>query len=202
MTTRTRRIAAVLRHRAVTHAAVFVPGVAAAVLATAALGTGSEAGHHHGTFSMARVHGSSVTDFSDDRRLAGFAQDVFVGRVIAQRGQVAPDGAPETQWTVEVLKVYKTTTGLAKGATAVVNQQGGYQVESNTLVLSDGDSLLEADGTYLFATRTNIGYGWRTLVPRYGDLRLDEVTTAAEVSDVDARWQRAVRTQIPFRPGG
>jgi hypothetical protein len=92
--------------------------------------------------------------------------------------------------------------GTGEGATAVVNQQGGYQAESNTLVLSDGDSLLEADGTYLFATRTNTGYGWRTLVPRYGDLRLDEVTTAAEVSDVDARWQRAVRTQIPFRPGG
>jgi hypothetical protein len=202
MTTRTRRIAAVLRHRTVTHAAVFGAGVLAAVLVTAALGTASESDHHHAQFSVSRMHGSSVTDVSDDRRLAGFAHDVFVGRVIAQRGRVAPDAGPETQWTVEVLKVYKTTAGLTEGAKTVVNQQGGYHAESNTLVLFDGDSLLETDGTYLFATRTNSERGWRTLVPRYGDLPLAEVATTGQVSDVDARWQRAVRTQIPFRPGG
>jgi hypothetical protein len=178
-----------------TYVAVLLAGAATATLISVGVTGGSG---DRPTFNVTRAQTSRVTDMSDDRRLVGFADNVFVGRVVSRQGQTMLRGLPETQWTVEVSKVYKNTSGLVAGTKLTVNQQGGYDERSNTLMLFDNDSLLAVEGDYLFATRTNKEHGWHTLVPVYGDLPLWNIKGAAALSDFDVRWQRAVSEQIPF----
>ena len=141
-----------------------------------------------------------VTDFSDDAKLAGFADNVFVGKVVAKKGQ-KPYGEkgqkafgksriPETQYSVEVEKSFK---GDAEGTTTV-NQQGGFQKGAAEPLLFDGDRMLKPGQTYLFATKENPELGLQTLVPRHGNQPTK--SAGSEKSSVTERWTDAVRDQI------
>lgn len=147
----------------------------AAVLAVGGLATAGAAGlaGDPGGTNPARpvaetvaLHANQAIDTSDDRRLVGFADDVFVGEVLARTGQTSELAVPETQYSVRVLEVVKG----ALAGTVTVNQFGGDK--GGRPVRLDGDELLEPGQTYLFATRTRTDRGWHTLVANHGDVKV------------------------------
>jgi hypothetical protein len=143
---------------------------------------------------ISRMELISVADFSDDRRLAGFAQDLFVGRVAGEGRTDDTEPVIQTDFPVEVLDSIK---GPARGS-VVVAQQGGYLPASNELRLMENDQLLEPGRTYLFATRTD-AEGRHLLVPEFGDLL---VRNAAHRDELRQRFTEANRSAIPFSAQG
>lgn len=154
-------------------------------------------------FSVSYAHASTIGDFSTDERLAGFADFIFHGTVVSKKGTTDLDGIPETQWAVQVNKVYEGT--LQPGSTTVVNQTGGYDEETNSLTLMEGDLPLEPGESYVFSTRKMSDRSWYTMVPVYGAQPVGstaEPFPAAEDMDgdgqrtVDDHWQQMVRDQV------
>ena len=151
-------------------------------------------------------HAHPVTDLSDDRKLAGFVQNIFIGRVLEKSGQTEEYGWPETQFKVRVLDVLK---GTVEGE-IIVNQQGGIWEEDGSKYRREGDpNLIEPGEFYLFATRYYDVEDWHTVMPGYGNIKVD----APAISDDDAllksehaeelraRFKEAVENEIPYEPG-
>ncbi|WP_424213440.1 hypothetical protein ACN20G_15885 [Streptomyces sp. BI20] len=139
-------------------------------------------------------------DFSDDANLAGGAEDLFYGKVTALKGQKDLGIGAETQYAVEVQRVFK---GDVKGV-VVVNQQGGTDADGNVVDLPEGDTLLRVGGRYLFATKYNADQRFNTLIPVHGDQPVpDGEAPAPGVPDANGdgqatmsdRWELAVREQ-------
>lgn len=128
---------------------------------------------------------------TDDRELVGAAQNVFVGKVIAQTGTTT-DPDLRTQFSVEVLENIK---GNLTG-TVTVSQNGGYEnfEGKQYLIITEGDKLLEPGETYLFATRVS-DFGGHLLVPVYGDLLIKDQTDRQAKME---RFERAFAQEIPF----
>lgn len=169
--------------------------LAAGAITAGALQLGSGAGDdHEHPLHISQIEFLSVADFSDDRRLAGFAEDVFVGRVAGEGATLDKEPVIETEFPVEVVESIK---GSTRG-TVVVTQQGGRVPGRNELRLMEGDRLLEPGRTYLFATRAD-SEGRRYLVPEFGDV---PVRDAAHRNELRERFMHAVRSQIPFAPQG
>jgi len=130
------------------------------------------------------------TDISDDRKLSGIAQNVFIGEVKAQVGTKKLNAFPESQFEVEVIQNIK---GSLTG-TVTVNQQGGFS--GNTLMLMQGDKMIEVGKTYLFATLQNTEQNWYTLIPVYGDILVENDIKKKELID---RFTRAHKEEIPMK---
>lgn len=132
------------------------------------------------------MHIDYVVDVTDDRKLVGISDNVFIGKVIALTGNKPntpppeagdiPGFSPQTQFSVEVLENIK---GNLNG-TITVSQYGGYErrmIVVKQLVLATGDKLLQPDETYLFATGYNNIDGWHTLTAsKYGNLPISDQT--------------------------
>ncbi len=114
-----------------------------------------------------------IADFTNDKILMGASHNVFVGKVLEQKGDKNLGNSPETQFAVDVLYNVK---GDLQG-TVVVDQEGGYKngilyVIDNGDVLHPennqnnyrSDFLLQPGITYLFATRYNEVENWHTLI--------------------------------------
>jgi hypothetical protein len=166
--------------------------VLAVIAGALQLGSGGDSAEAPPTIS--RMQAVAVADFSDDRRLAGFAEDVFVGRVTGEGRTDDTQAVIQTDFPVQVLDSIK---GSARGS-VVVAQQGGYLPASNELRLMEDDELLHAGGTYLFATRTD-AEGRHLLVPAFGDLL---VRNAAHRDELRQRFTEANRSAIPFSAQG
>lgn len=137
-----------------------------------------------GDLTVRRVPLAAVSaDLSDAGRLADFADDVFVGRVLAKVGQ--RDGSlPQTQFRIEVMESFKGDLG----GKVIVNQPGGYRRQPNELVLSYGDSLLEPGRTYLIATQRDKSTGLPSLIPVHGNVPID---TAQRLEEITTRFRTA-----------
>jgi hypothetical protein len=134
----------------------------------------------------------AVTDLSDDRKLVGLAENVFVGTVVREHGATVGEPFPETQYDVKVVRAVK---GSLRGE-VVVSQQGGLD-EDGVTVTVDHDAPLEPGRTYLFASRTNTTTGWHTLIPHYGTLTADAAGTR---TDLVTRFETAERAQVTYSP--
>ncbi|MDQ8739459.1 hypothetical protein [Paenibacillus sp. LHD-38] len=132
---------------------------------------------------------STAFDVSDTRRLVGWADNVFIGKVIGQDGTKSIDGFPETQFKVEVSDNIK---GEFNG-TVIVNQQGGYK--GNELILIENDQLLQEGQSYLFVTRHLKKENWNTLVPVYGDILITNEEAKKELIE---KYTTAYKNEILF----
>jgi hypothetical protein len=141
------------------------------------------------------MYASFVTDFSDRRRLAGFADAVFIGRVDAVAGTKSPSMAPETQFSVQVQRTLK---GAVKGS-VVVNQEGGKDPGDGSTILYEDDQLLQPGHAYVFAARFNRTENWYTVVPVWGNIDLTELSNS-EAGHAHRDFQTAVTRQIAFSP--
>lgn len=140
------------------------------------------------------VKTSSVTDLSDDRKLAGIAHNIFIGKVISEVGDKKLNLIPETQFSVQVIENIKGN--LNENIT--VNQQGGSDAEKdNKLILMENDKMIEPGKVYLFATCYNDAEKWHTLIPAYGDIVLDNDNIKKESVE---KYKKAFKEQIKFNP--
>ena len=128
----------------------------------------SDAGIGHPMFDL---------DPRDDRALADYATDIFIGRVLDQSGAVgAPTSAPgqelpQSQFAVEVLHVVK---GQAAGV-VTVNQVGGLDKQAAETMLLEGDALLHPGASALFLVVSIPERGWYQIVAAgYGHRPADD----------------------------
>ena len=104
-------------------------------------GATNEVSIGHATYAI------DVTD--DDKEVAGFASDVFFGRVVENSGQIMLDEFPNTLFQVEVLETLK---GSLSDVVKVVQAAG--VVEDGSMFFMAGDTqLLETGKTYLLVTK-------------------------------------------------
>ena len=131
---------------------------------------------------------SSVTDVSNDRKLAGISHNIFIGKVISKIGvKSRTDILPETQFSVQLIENIKGNLN----ENIIVNQQGGN--DNNKIVLFENDKMIEPGKFYLFATRYNEAEKWHTLIPVYGDLVIDNDTKKKELVE---KFKIAFKEQI------
>jgi hypothetical protein len=161
-------------------------GVASGVLTGsrwqhAARGNGSDivsdAGSAHPIYDL---------DPTDDRELADYATDIFIGRVLGQTGAVgAPTSAPghavpQSQFTVEILHLLK---GKA-GGVVTVNQIGGLDTQAGATMLMEGDELLRPGASELFLVVFVHERGWYQIAAAgYGHLPADDPTQREALID-------------------
>ncbi|MFF5963311.1 hypothetical protein ACFY64_06120 [Streptomyces collinus] len=178
-------------------------GVGISVGALGVWGGVHASGEDRPAFAVEYAHASTIGDFSTDERLVGFADFVFHGTVVTKKGTTEIDGMPETQWAVKVNEVFEGT--LQSGSTTVVNQTGGYDEDSNSLTLMEGDLPLQVGESYVFSTRKMSDRAWYTMVPVYGAQPVGSTTQpfpAAEDMDGDGtstvgdHWKQMVRDQV------
>lgn len=138
------------------------------------------------------AHANFIDDFSDKKKLVGATDNVFLGKVVEHAGAKSLDGGPETQFTVEVITNVK---GNLSG-NVLVNQQGGYienEAGETELLLIEDDQLLVPGETYLFATRYLESENWHTVVPAFGDIKVD---SDAKKSDLVKAFKEAYKNQV------
>lgn len=136
------------------------------------------------------AHVQYVTDFGDDRRLAGFASDIFFGRVNRRLGQVA-DPIPSTQFQATVLETLK---GDLSGS-VIVSQGGGTDRFCFKFRMADDPHLMEPGKSYLLFTKPWTSRGWHSVVSGYGK---HEVAGPQDADRLRERFTEAVRNEIPL----
>lgn len=143
--------------------------------------------HRHTT----NVEVQFAADFTDPRRVAGYADDVFFGQVVRKageaRGPSAGDARVRTTYDVRVLDRLKGTVA----GTVKVSQLGGVD-EQGRVVLFEEDPLLEVGGIYLLATLTNGDE--RLALARFGTLPVPDEHAYKKLKP---RFDDAVADQIP-----
>ncbi|WP_052342743.1 hypothetical protein [Bacillus sp. EB01] len=139
---------------------------------------------------ISTIEYSHAFDVSDTRKLVGWADNVFIGKVIKQSGTKSIDGIPETQFKVEVSENIKGSLD----ETVIVNQQGGYSEDQ--LILVENDQLLQEGKQYLFVTKHLKEENWNTLVPVYGDIKIN---TEEERVKLIEKFRKAIKEEIPFK---
>lgn len=150
------------------------------------------------------LYPSQFFDPEDERRLVGFADNVFVGRVLEQ---VSAEGTPtilpedqrypgplpvipNTQFSVEVQENVK---GKLEGV-VTVSQTGGYDPSSDAMVLMQGDRLLEVGQTLLFVSRFDEANKWHVIAAQpQGDVRVKD---SGQRKELVTKFKKAKDEQI------
>ena len=123
---------------------------------------------------------NSSFDLEDTPRLIGWADNVFIGKVIKQSGTKSLGGIPETQFEVEVTENIK-------------GDLEGYTDEE--LILVENDPLLKEGQLYLFVTKYLKEENWHTLVPVYGDIL---IKNDVERNNLIEEYKIEYENEIPF----
>ncbi|WP_166548251.1 hypothetical protein [Mycobacteroides sp. CBMA 271] len=139
------------------------------------------------------------TDLTDLRKLAGYADAIFVGTV---KSTNPADEAHGTPWTVADVETVLNLKGDNAG-TVRIWQQGGIREPSGTVVLVGDDELLLKDISYVFATVR--GAEKQTLIAVYGDVPIsaDDLARLRATGDMSSgmigRLRAAVSNPVEFR---
>ena len=136
------------------------------------------------------AHVQYVTDFGDDRKLSGFADDNFFGRVERRLEQVAGP-IPRTQFQVMVMETLK---GSVSGS-VVVSQGGGTDRRCFKFRMADDPHLMEPGKSYLLFTKPAASQGWHSALSGYGK---HEVAGPGDADRLRERFPEAIRHEIPF----
>lgn len=184
-------------------AAILGFGLAAVLLAAAGapggafVASGAVSGRSAGDDVVAVAHPFYSFDPSDDRALAAFATDIFVGRVLGQSSAIgAPTTAPgqelpQTQYAVEIVATIK---GDAAGV-VTVNQVGGVDALSGQPMILAGDAPLRSATSEVFLTVAVPERGWQQIVAGgYGHLGADD---PAQREALVARFRQAAGELAP-----
>ena len=90
-----------------------------------------------------------------------------------------------------------------------MNQQGGIWEEDGSKYRREGDpDLLEPGRAYLFATRTFSEEGWYTVMPGYGNIKIEaadlgddgKLLKSEHADELRARFKDAIENEIPYDP--
>ncbi|CAA9431452.1 MAG: hypothetical protein AVDCRST_MAG03-3271 [uncultured Rubrobacteraceae bacterium] len=162
--------------------------------------------------AMGMITADYAFDPSDDRNLVGFADNVFLGRVLNVEDTVSTSDTstpPEDPRSTFAVEVSENVKGSLKG-TVRVAQDGGcveYRADGDypeqgiregervrALTLVDGDSLLERGEEYLLLTRLDERHRWHQIaMAPSGNIRIEnEKHREALVR----RFERAEKNQV------
>jgi hypothetical protein len=137
-------------------------------------------------------HPIYMLDPRDDRAMAAYATDIFIGRILRQTGDAgAPTSAPgqevpQSQFAVEVLHAIK---GDAEGL-VTINQIGGLDAQARSMMLLEGDALLHSGRSELFLVVHVPEMEWYQIVAAgHGHLPANDVAERRALID---RFMRAV----------
>lgn len=146
------------------------------------------------------IEAQYAIDLSNDRILAGFSDNIYVGKVIRRGENGQSEIGPTTSYSIEVL--YQIKGSLSEKTT--VRQYGGY--ENGIFYAVENDQALKEGATYLFASRSYDESNWLLYAP-FGHLTISE-DSSIQISELGKnnlvkRFELAVQTQIPFvnKPG-
>lgn len=135
---------------------------------------------------------------SDDSDLVGFADNVFVGRVVERVGSAGATPARpwgSTRFSVEVLENVEGSLG----GEVMVGQDGAYDEERGCVALAEDDPLLRPGQEVMFFTRHDEARGLHWIVtPGYGDVRIEG---ESEREELVRRFERARKNQTDPTPG-
>ena len=143
-------------------------------------------------------HPIYALDPRDDRAMAAYATDIFIGEVLGQTGNTgAPTSAPgqevpQSQFAVEVLHAVK---GEVEGV-VTINQVSGLDAQAKRKMLLEGDALLRPGESALFLVVHVPEMEWYQIVAGgHGHLSADDgfkraalvdrFTRAADVAGMD-----------------
>jgi hypothetical protein len=136
-------------------------------------------------------------DPRDDRAMAAYATDIFIGRILSQTGNAgAPTSAPgqevpQSQFAVEVLHAVK---GQAEGV-VTINQVGGLDPQARRMMLLEGDALLRPGADELFLVVQVPEMEWYQIVAAgYGHRPADDAGQRTALVDRFARAVAAAET--------
>jgi hypothetical protein len=145
------------------------------------------------------VESMYVADFRDARRLVGFADDVFLGHVVARSRTASGTGGdarPRTYYRVQVLERVK---GDAAGEIEVA--QSGGRDNDGTEVRYSNEPPLEPGRTYFLVTNDSL-YGGRKVMPGFGVIPADTDSQVANARSL-LRYgaEQAIDPRDPARGG-
>ena len=154
--------------------------------------------------AAAITHLDLVTDLRDDRKLAGIADNVFIGRVKEKLWEITLHGTPKTYFSVEVLESLKGSMP----AVVKIRDDGSTTVENSGVWIFHDDLVLPQPGkSYMFATLHNEekdvhvvasgGYG-RVEIAGSESLNAQEVLTSEPANELRTRFADAIENEIPF----
>ncbi|WP_131822610.1 hypothetical protein [Mycobacteroides chelonae] len=138
------------------------------------------------------------SDLTDQRRLAGLADAIFVGEVKEVRGVILRHA--DIAYTKFLVNV---KLGLKGGVSGVVTveQQGGFDAKSNTRYIVKGDRPLEVGGIYILAVMHREKENTYNVINLYGDTLLTGADASAVTSDEPpvavVKMRDAIANQIP-----
>jgi hypothetical protein len=142
-------------------------------------------------------HPIYALDPRDDRVMAAYATDIFIGRVLGQTGNTgAPTSAPgqevpQSQFAVEVLQAVK---GEVEGV-VTINQVCGLDAQAKRMMLLEGDALLRPDRARAVSGRSRSRNGVVSdRRRRHGHLPVDDPFEQAAL--VDRFTQAAVASEM------
>ena len=136
-----------------------------------------------------------AVNISDPVELVGISHQVFTGTVVKKAASISAPNPASLGWDLPYQLYEVKVLQMVKGAlreTITVQQQGGEV--GGTLWLMDGDEFLEEGCTYLFATRYHPDIDSYTLVPNYGDVKIED----SQMGDVVAQYQQAYKASTDY----
>lgn len=147
-----------------------------------------------------------VTDITDDRKLAGLSDHIWIGQVVSKTGQdEAEDKIPATHYSITVFESLKGTLG----ETVPVVLEGEDLSDGREFRMEGAPNLLRPGKSYLFVALAD-SRGELRLVPGVGSQHIDVAENASKetvLASDDAvklreRLQAAIADEIPFESGG
>lgn len=130
-----------------------------------------------------------MTDLSDHRKLVGFTEHVFLGRVVANAGEWNDNSAGEDDpgpspfplFTVEMLHSIK---GELPAEVTVIQHHVGM----------DNPERLQPGREYVFATNPSPNGPWQIVIPQHGSTPVNDASRERVVEE----FERAYAEQIPY----
>jgi len=135
------------------------------------------------------ISASYAFDVSDPEQLAGYANDIFIGRVVGPGKSVELGGEVYTDYRVVVQERLK-----GRVVDTVTVRQTGGTAEGDTWVLED-QPLLRPGGEYLLVVTREPDRPQLTLVA--GPESARAVRDSADRTETREAWKRAIQNQRP-----
>jgi hypothetical protein len=137
-------------------------------------------------------------DVSDERHLVGYADNVFVGRVVRKLENVPPaENVPPLPTTLFAVEVQENIKGSLSGTVTVV-QGGGCNPARDQVVLINNDPPLRPGEVAVFSTSKDSPTGPHSMIgDRFSHVPVETETQEARMV---ATFEAATREQVPFEP--
>lgn len=171
-------------------------GTIALVTALAAVGASALAWFEV-PYRSTRLHPTYAVRLDTPGLAAGWADDVFVGKVTAREGVRRTDGE-RLLWTTYRVEVQSTLKGEVSGDVRVAQEGGDDPLRRRRVVVGEAPALLTGR-TYLLATRVAPD-GWHTAPSNFVPLDLAPDKAGSDSgTDPSAAWREGVGHPVSQR---